>query len=76
MDNKEAKKLSKKIEKILTEKYLFEINCEKTRRNILYDIRCFLEKEKLDWNTLNINPNYGSEKPSLTIQVDKYKFEF
>jgi hypothetical protein len=54
MEDKYKKKIGKEIYKI-AQKHLFEINDQKTRDEIGYEIMRFLEKKQIDFTSLNLH---------------------
>ena len=76
MDELGKLKLKEKISEIL-EKYLFEMNDRVTRKEIGYEIKTFMENEKMDWMTLNLHtPAEKIEKGFIDICVDGEYYPF
>ena len=74
MDKMYVQKVNDKVKEII-KSHEWELNGEETRRKIAYEIKCFLDKESIEWETLN---NYTSpetiDKGLVDIEIDDIMF--
>jgi hypothetical protein len=71
----EKSELKKEIHKIVYEFY-DEINDEKTRKEIAFRIKDFLEKQKIEWKTLNLyTPPHKVDSSGVDIKIDDDLYE-
>ena len=76
MDTKDKSKLNKKIDNILI-RHQWEFNDEITRDKIGYEIKCFMENENIEWETLNLyTPPEIVDKGSVNICIDDEYYPF
>jgi hypothetical protein len=76
MDTKDKSKLNKKIEEILN-RFMGEMNDEITRDKIGYEIKIFLENERIKWETLNLHtPTDKIDNGLIDICIDDEYYPF
>lgn len=74
MEDKYNKKVAKKIYEII-KKYLFEQNDQRTKDLIGCEIKVFLEKEGIDFTTLNYyTPPQLIDMGGMSIEIDDTTF--
>jgi hypothetical protein len=77
MHIEDKEKIGNEIEKIIYKDFLYSLNSKETRAQIAYKVKCFLEEEEFEWETLNVfTPAERVDKGCVDFDIDGEKFHF